>query len=239
MENADFCRENQRHTGEIPVMASVVFGIVETNVSPMISEIVMDHRSAELRVSGQAWYCARTQPKHEHIAAGNVAKRLGLEVFHPRLRMERATRRGVVRVVEPLFPCYVFIRCSLAEDFDAIRYLNGVSSLVHFGQQIPVVPDDVIEELRACFDSDEPLTVENSLLPGTEVTIAEGAFLGSRGVVVRMLPSKQRVQVLLEFLGRTALTEVDRKSLTVEDRVMPDLLSALGAGVGMSRAVAA
>ncbi len=199
----------------------------------------MDRRLAELPVSGHAWYCARTQPKHEHIAAGNVAKRLGLEVFHPRLRMERATRRGVVRVVEPLFPCYVFIRCNLAEHFDKIRYLNGVSSLVHFGQQIPVVPDNVIEELRACFESDEPMTVENSLPPGTEVTIAEGAFLGSRGVVVRMLPSRQRVQVLLEFLGRTALTEVDRNSLTVEDKLMPELLSALGAGVGMSQAVAA
>ena len=60
-----------------------------------------------------AWYCARTKPKHEHIAAANVRQNLGLEVFHPRLRMERATQRGVMRVVEPLFPCYIFIRCVL------------------------------------------------------------------------------------------------------------------------------
>src|SRR5256885_9917179 len=45
----------------------------------------------------EAWYCARTQPKHEHIAAANLRKRLGLDVFHPRLRLERATRRGAVR----------------------------------------------------------------------------------------------------------------------------------------------
>src|SRR5881275_3170981 len=167
----------------------------------------MDSRIAQLPHCDQAWYCARTQPKHEHIAAGNASRRLGLEVFHPRLRLERATRRGVVRVVEPLFPCYVFIRCNLAANFDQIRYLTGISSLVHFGGQIPVVPDQVIEELRSCFDADAPVDVENQLRPGTEITIAEGSFLGSHGVVVRMLPARQRVQVLLEFLGRTTLTE--------------------------------
>src|ERR1017187_7463945 len=79
-----------------------------------------------------AWYCARTKPKHEHIAAANLRQNLGLEVFHPRLRIERATQRGVMRVVEPLFPCYIFIRCMLEEDFGDIRHTSGISSLVHF-----------------------------------------------------------------------------------------------------------
>src|SRR4051812_49919763 len=84
-----------------------------------------------------AWYCVRTQPKHEHIAAANLTRNLKLDVFHPRLKLERATRRGVVRVVEPLFPCYLFVQCVLGERLDEIRYVSGVSSLVHFGQKIP------------------------------------------------------------------------------------------------------
>src|SRR5262245_8035685 len=94
---------------------------------------------------GRAWYCARTKPKHEHIAAANLGRNLGLEVFDPRLRFERATRRGVVRTVEPLFPGYVFVRC-LPESLTDIRYVTGISSLVHFGIRIPAVPDVVIEE---------------------------------------------------------------------------------------------
>src|SRR6266568_6866124 len=74
-----------------------------------------------------AWYCARTKPKHEHIVAAGLKRNLGLEVFHPRLRMERPTRRGVVRVVEPLFPCYVFVRCNIDDCLDGVRYVNGVS----------------------------------------------------------------------------------------------------------------
>jgi transcriptional antiterminator RfaH len=181
----------------------------------------------ETQVEEAAWYCARTQPKHEHIAAANVSRRLGLEVFHPRLRLERATRRGTVRVIEPLFPGYLFVRCCLAEKLDEIRHTNGISSLVHFGLQIPSVPDETVEELRRCFESEEPMAVEDRLLVGSEVVVAEGALLGSRGIVVRVLPAKRRVQILLEFLGRTTLTEVERKSVTVEDRSMADLMPAL------------
>jgi len=174
-----------------------------------------------------AWYCARTQPKHEHIAAANLSARLGLEVFHPRLKRERATCRGVVRVVEPLFPCYVFVRCSLDEHADQIRYINGVSSLVHFGPKVPAVPGVVIDELRDCFESQEPMAVRDGIMPGAEVVVAEGSLLGSRGIVVRVLPARQRVEILLDFLGRTTLTEVDRKSLALEGSCLADLLPGL------------
>jgi len=166
-----------------------------------------------------AWYCARTKPKHEHIVAAGLKRNLGLEVFHPRLRIERPTRRGVVRVIEPLFPCYVFVRCNIDECLDGVRYVNGVSSLVHFGQRIPIVPDHVVEELKQCFESQELMDVEDRLSPGVEVTVGEGAFLGFNGIVLRVLPAKQRVQILLDFFGRTTLAEVDRKSLIFRESV--------------------
>ena len=174
----------------------------------------------------EAWYCARTKPKHEHIAAANVRRHMGLEVFNPRLRMERATRRGVVRSVEALFPCYVFVRC-----FDTvlsdIRYISGISSLVHFGERVPPVPDSVIEELKRCFDNEEPLAVEDRLVPGAEVSVAEGAFRGFQAIVLRMLPARRRVQILLDILGRQTLVEVDRQTLILEDRRMVDLMPSL------------
>jgi transcriptional antiterminator RfaH len=174
-----------------------------------------------------AWYCARTKPKHEGIAARSLRQHLGLEVFHPRMRMERATRRGVVRVIEPLFPGYLFARCLTADQVREAWYETGISSLVHFGQRTATVPDSVIEELRQCFEAEEPMSVEDCLFPGAEVTVAEGVFLGANGIVVRVLPARQRVQILLDFLGRTALTEVDRRLLIVENRRMADLMPSL------------
>jgi transcription antitermination factor NusG len=61
------------------------------------------------------------------------------------------------------------------------------------------------------------MSVEDRLYPGAEVIVAEGAFLGFSGIVVRLLPAKQRVQILLEFLGRTTIAEVERKTLTTEN----------------------
>jgi len=187
----------------------------------------MDLQSSDTLPIELSWYCARTQPKHEHIAAANLSRRLGLEVFHPRLKIERATRRGPVRVVEPLFPCYIFVRCQIERSIDDIRYVSGVSSLVHFGQQIPAVADEVIEELRQCFGVGEPMAVEDPIYPGAEVTVAEGAFMGSSGVVFRVMPARQRVQILLDFLGRTTVTEVDRKSLLVENSSLADMMPLL------------
>src|SRR5262245_21649825 len=187
----------------------------------------MNCRYSEAGREAFAWYCARTQPKHEHIAAASLTRKLDLEVFHPRLRLERATRRGVVKVVEPLFPCYIFVRCELGQLLDEVRYVTGISSLVHFNQKIPNVPDHVVEELRQCFEAEEPMLVEDRLVPGSEVTVSEGAFMGAHGIVVRLLPAKQRVQILLDFLGRTTLAEVDRKALSLENRCMADLMPSL------------
>jgi transcriptional antiterminator RfaH len=192
----------------------------------------MDLESREMQPQAStggelAWYCARTQPKHEHIAAGGLRARLGLEVFSPRLRLERSTQRGLVRVIEPLFPGYIFVRCDLKEKSDAIRHVTGISSLVHFGHQIPRVADDVVEELRQCFELDEPMGVEERLRPGAEVVVSAGPFLGSRGLVVRSMPGRQRVQILLDFLGRTTVAEVERASLAVENRRMADLVPSL------------
>jgi transcription antitermination factor NusG len=121
----------------------------------------------------------------------------------------------------------VFARFCIGEQLDQIRYVNGVSNLVHFGHRIPVVPEPIIEELRQCFEAEEPLEVQDRLYPGAEVLVGEGAFLGFCGVVVRLMPAKQRVQILLDFLGRMTVAEVDRKSLTLENSCLADLIPPL------------
>lgn len=187
----------------------------------------MSQISTAFHPEAPAWYCVRTKPKHEHIAAAGLTRNLGLEVFHPRMRLERSTRRGVIRVIEPLFPCYIFARCAIADFADEIRYTNGVSSLVHFGQRISVVPDPVIDELRDCFEDAEPMPVEERLRPGDEVTVTGGAFMGGSAIVLRVLPARRRVQILLDILGRPTLVEVDRAVVSPDNGSIADLVPSL------------
>ena len=176
-----------------------------------------------MQIELPSWYCARTKPKHEHIAAADLRKNLELEFFLPRLRIERATQRGAVRVIEPLFPCYIFVRCVIEEKINEIRHTNGISSLVRFGLEIPKIADAIIEELQKCFEAEEPMTVENRLLPGDEVAVADGAFAGMSAYVLRNLPARKRVQVLLDILGRPTPVEVDRNSVVLARNSLADL----------------
>ena len=175
------------------------------------------------------WYCIRTKPKHEHIAAANIARQAGLNVFCPRLRIERVTRRCVVRLLEPVFPCYLFVRCVIDEKIDDLRYAYGVGALVSFGGRIARVPDEVVSELQSHFQSEDAVAARDELIPGTEVMLASGAFEGMRANVLRVLPARQRVQVLLEILGRPTTVEVERTAVSLERSCLADRIPFLAA----------
>jgi transcriptional antiterminator RfaH len=193
-------------------------------------DIAVDRRT-KMQTMISAWYSARTKPKHEHIAAANLRKNLQLEVFFPRLRMEKITRRGLVRVIEPLFPCYIFIRCVVEELLNDIQHTSGINKIVHFGGKIPAVADSIIEELQECFESDEMITVEHRLAPGDEVTVAGGAFAGMSAYVLKNLPARKRVQILLDILGRATPVEVAREALMLKKNSLADLAPVLAAPI--------
>jgi transcriptional antiterminator RfaH len=176
-----------------------------------------------------AWYSARTKPKHEHIAAANVRRHLNLPVFFPRIRLEKVTRRGVVRVTEPLFPCYLFVYCVVEDGVNEIQHVSGMSRLVQFGGKFPKVPNAIIEELQSCFGLEDLIAVESQLAPGDEVTVAAGAFAGMSAQVLKSLPAKKRVQILLEILGRPTTVEVGREAVTLKNNTLADLAPFLAA----------
>ena len=182
-----------------------------------------------------AWFSARTKPKHEHIAAANLRKNLGLEVFSPRLRLEKLTRRGLVNVTEPLFPCYIFVRCVLEDSHNDIQHTVGVNRFVNFGGNIPQVADGIIADLRDCFENEEIIQVQTSLEPGDEVTVAGGAFAGMSAFVLKTIPAKKRVQILLDILGRPATVEVERDAVMLKNNSLAELAPVLAAPVQRER----
>jgi transcriptional antiterminator RfaH len=188
-----------------------------------------------MQIMQQAWYSARTKPKHEHIATANLRRQLGLPVFFPRIRLEKLTRRGLMRVAEPLFPCYVFVRCVIEERASEIQHLTGISKLLEFGGKYPRVADAIIEELQACFGREDMISVESRLTPGDEVTVAMGAFAGMSAQVLKSLPAKKRVQILLDILGRPTTVEVGSEAVMVKKNTLAELAPFLAAPAGQER----
>ena len=159
-----------------------------------------------------AWFCVRSHPKHEHIAAAHLAKFDDVTVFNPRIRFARSTRQGPVWVTESLFPNYRFARFDWKTGLAKVRYAAGVSQVVHFGTLWPTVPDEVIEQLRLTLGKDEIHEIP-PLAVGDTVDISGGALHGLQGVITQLLPARERIKVLLDFLGRQTMVEVPVKAI--------------------------
>jgi transcriptional antiterminator RfaH len=153
------------------------------------------------------WYCLRSQPKHEHIAAAHLRIHEGIEVFCPRVRIQRSTRRGLVWFTEALFPNYLFARFAMERWQARVRSCQGVGGIVRFGDDVPEVPERALDDLRTYMQDTELKTLPFTIAEGDDVEIVEGPFRGQNGVVKQLLPARERVKVLLEVLG--GATEVD------------------------------
>jgi transcriptional antiterminator RfaH len=173
--------------------------------------VIMIRSRDELFLSDEAhWFCLRTQPKHEHVAAAVLRRQFNVSCFSPRLRFRKATRRGAVWFVESMFPGYLFAQFVYRVNHRAVQHASGVQGLVHFGDNLAIVDLDTISALQEKAGDDETLTVDPAIEVGQSVKIAEGPLLGLEAVVTRVLPAKERVRVLLEFLGRSVEMEVEK-----------------------------
>jgi len=174
------------------------------------------------------WFCVRTQTKREHIAAGHLRELEAVEVFCPRIKYRKATRRGKIWWVEPLFPGYVLAKFNREEMERSVIFCQGVRGLVRFGSEIPPVPEAFIESLRrevrnrADENEDEEIfSVSPVIQSGDEVEIAHGPLQGMHGTIVSVAPATERVKVLLEFLGQTHAVDMDLFSILLPRRPQP------------------
>ena len=162
------------------------------------------------------WFCVRSQPKHEHIAAAHLRKMDDVEVFLPRIRFRRGACRGMVWVTEALFPGYLFAGFDWQISLRRVQSASGVQGVVHFGEHWPVIPEEIIKDLRQVIGTTELHTIAQEFAPGDAVQITEGTLRGLHAVVSRVMPSRERVAVLMELLGRQTMVELKIGSIIKE-----------------------
>jgi transcriptional antiterminator RfaH len=156
-----------------------------------------------------AWYCLRAKSKREHLAAAHLRSLAGVTVFCPRIRFKRQTRQGPVWVTEAMFPSYLFARFELSTMLRQVEYTQDVRGIVRFADEYPTIEDEVLAQLREHVGVQEVKELAYAASEGDNVTIAAGAFAGLEAVVTQVLPAKERVKVLVEFLGREIEAEVE------------------------------
>ncbi|PTX97998.1 hypothetical protein DB345_03940 [Spartobacteria bacterium LR76] len=163
------------------------------------------------------WYCVRTKPKNERLTSQLLRTEVGLPVFCPFIRFERARRTGRTWVTEAMFPGYIFARMDYTTQHRHLRSIRGVITIVGFGDNPAIVPDSIVEELRREVRDEETIVIQPEIAIGEEVNVVAGPFQGLRAVVSRVLPARERVAVLLEVLGMEREVEVAAAA------ILPDL----------------
>lgn len=156
------------------------------------------------------WYAAHTRPMAEYAVAHGL-ERAGYEVFFPRVRTPYP-RPG--RGDAPLFPGYLFVRYD--GDSPGLLSIGGASQgfrLVAFGGAVAPVPDQVVFHLQERLDS---LNASGGLWrtfqPGEKVRVRLGPTDTLAEVVAQASP-QERVQVLLQLLGRHISVDVPWQSV--------------------------
>jgi transcriptional antiterminator RfaH len=158
------------------------------------------------------WYAIYTKPKVED----NVSEKLrqaGLEVYNPKLRLQKYIRNKYCTVIESLFPCYIFGKFDPIEYRRMISYTRGVRKIVG-GLNAPwTLSEEIIELIRSHEKEGFVRIGCDDLKAGDAVKIAEGPFAGLSGIFNKIIKGSERVLILLNALQFQARVIVDRTSL--------------------------
>jgi transcriptional antiterminator RfaH len=163
-----------------------------------------------------AWYVIHTRPKCEHLAAGLMLGLPDVETYCPRIKFQRNTKRGKVWFVEALFPSYFFARFVPAVSIRAVKHSQNVIRVVDFGGQMSPVADSVIQMIREEMDGQVIKEIHIGVKVGDVVELTDGPMRGLKGIVNSIHSGDERVKILMEFLGRESLVEVQTSQILTE-----------------------
>jgi transcription antitermination factor NusG len=113
---------------------------------------------------------------------------------------------------EVLFPGYIFVNSNL-ENYSALKYTIGIKNIIKFGDNISCISYEEIEAMQMAEEASKIDPVVSQIKIGQNVMIAKGSLTGNIAKVCS-LPSKERVGILLSFLGSMRRISIPEKDLT-------------------------
>jgi transcriptional antiterminator RfaH len=193
--------DNRRFDGKL-------YDFLELGLANSVVRSVTQSSALLAQVPEPVWFCLKTQPKREHLAATALRRQFGVECFSPRLRFRRMTQRGPVWFVEAMFPGYLFAKFVYSTQHRAVENSHGIRGIVHFGDRLATLPENVVAALQSKVGAEDIVTLDCSIKVGQSVQIIDGPFQGLEVVVTHLLPAKERIRVLFDFLGRSMELEI-------------------------------
>lgn len=117
--------------------------------------------------------------------------------------------------MEPLFPGYFFAKFDPKFFTRRVKYAHGVGYILTRGERMIEVSPEIIEEIKK-ITHEEIIDLELDLPKvGEHVRIMTGIFMGESGQISKVIPAKERVQILMEILGHESSIELSIDNIEV------------------------
>jgi len=154
--------------------------------------------------AGPPWWVAHTRPRQEKATVRHLLK-IGFPYYLPCETTRVKVGKRVRPIKLPIFSGYVFAR---AEESQRWRMMasNRIASLQRVVDQERFWSD--LRRIRAMLDLGRPIQAEESIRPGTPVTLRGGPMTGMTGTVVKETGGFRFV-VMVDFIGRGLSVTVD------------------------------
>lgn len=158
------------------------------------------------------WYAIYTKPKQEDRVEENLSH-ASLEVFNPKLKRKKVIHGRYECVIQPFFPCYIFVRFEPTHHYHMVKYTRGVRNIVgNPGSPWPV-SEEIIDIVKSRINEDGYIVIRPDIKVGNSVEIIEGPLKGFVGIFEKETKDRDRVIVLLNTIEYQATVEIEREFL--------------------------
>lgn len=162
--------------------------------------------------NSESWIVARNKPNQDKIALINL-ERQNFKFFQPTFKTMSRVQNKFREIIKPVFPGYIFIAINLEEkNWHKINNTRGISSIIGFGNEIPLIRCELIEEFKYRFSIDNVSKPADMFKVGMNAEIINGPFAQLIGKIDE-INADQRIWILLNFLGTQTRVSINRLNL--------------------------
>lgn len=143
----------------------------------------------------RTWRVFYTRARAEKKCEEELERR-GIDVFLPKCEIVRQWSDRKKKVIEPLFPNYIFAHVDERERLQVLR-TPGITRCVSFGGRPATISDEEIEQLKITQNEPHRLSLIDVVMPeiGEEVEIKEAPLRGLKG---RVLEHRGQMHVVVQ-----------------------------------------
>ena len=153
------------------------------------------------------WYIALYKISEIQSVEHNLSSQK-IDYYLPKIFIKKINNRPKE---EALFPGYIFIHSNF-EKLSLVKYSKGIRYILRFGEKYPFMKNDEINNIKLVENSSYLKPLQQRFEIGEEIDINSGPFKGEVAKICS-LHSKERVKILLTFLGKPRKIFINENNL--------------------------